>query len=1056
MRQASKKEPANAATRQPLSNFALAQTRIRLKRVAREIERATKHPQNPDTAHDLRVAIRRFTQCLRTFDDLLDPGPVKKMRKKLRRLMDLCGARRDYDVGLQVLAEAGLLADHPAFARFQEHRDHGMRALAHSLQRKQKWAVTDHWRKQLAARKRRPSVVDAAHSGAGVPLEDSGDARWIWSASVRDNAQRALPRLAEEFLQDGDLTAAAHGKPDLLHPFRLRAKRFRYTLEVFAPCYGGGFDAKIRELRGLQDRMGEINDCMVVLKLPGMNRAAAVAVRKLLAVRDATFRKYWSKTFPAAAGNPGNARSPTPIQPSPLTGKNRPLIPKRSPPTGFSAEPREHSAILVLMIRFLACFLFLCLCLFVSLPLPAQSLGNTGTIEGTVTDPSGASVANAEIMIHNLVTGYTQMAMADANGMFRLANLPPNRYHLEVKAPGFNQFSQDIEIRNAVPVQVKATLALASETTTVNVEGAAEAIEVDPSAHTDADRSLIQKLPSGAPGGGLSQAITYSTGGVAADANGFFHPVGDHAQVSYVIDGQPISDQQSKVFSTQLPTSAIQSMQLTTGTPNAEFGDKTSLVVQANTRSGLGAPHLFGNVDATYGTFGQTGGDVGLGFGTAKFGEFFAADGVRSGRFLDTPQFDPIHDAGNNGTIFDRLDYQPNGKDSFHMNFFAARNWTQIPNSLDQLSQDQKLRVLTWSIAPGYQHTLNAHTLLTVNPYIRKDQLNYYASREYAAADTPATQSQQRQLLNWGVKADVATAIGHNNIKYGIDLKQTRLLENFQFGVTDPSFNSPCIFNDGSGVGDPNLTNPNQCAALGFQPNIASNPNVTSTPFSFSLLPYDLSRGGRLFDFHDTGNINQAAIYIQDGLTLGNLEINMGLRVDYYSGLTTQTQPEPRLGLAYNIKRTGTVLRASYARTMETPFNENLLLSSATGAGGLAQTVFGSNSVPISPGWRNQFNTGFQQAIGKFIIVDADYFWKYTHNAFDFSTLLNTNLTFPISWHNSKLDGVTGRVSTTNLKGFQAYWTFGHTRARFFFPGGWRARPARHAAQWQCVSHRSR
>src|SRR6202030_2058730 len=41
---------------------------------------------------------------------------------------------------------------------------------------------------------------------------------------------------------------------------------------------------------------------------------------------------------------------------------------------------------------------------------------------------------------------------------------------------------------------------------------------------------------------------------------------------------------------------------------------------------------------------------------------------------------------------------------------------------------------------------------------------------------------------------------------------------------------------------------------------------------------------------------------------------------------------------------------------------------------------------------------------------------------------------FPIVWHNSKLDGVTGRVSTTNLKGFQAYWTFGHTRARYFPP----------------------
>jgi hypothetical protein len=127
-------------------------------------------------------------------------------------------------------------------------------------------------------------------------------------------------------------------------------------------------------------------------------------------------------------------------------------------------------------------------------------------------------------------------------------------------------------------------------------------------------------------------------------------------------------------------------------------------------------------------------------------------------------------------------------------------------------------------------------------------------------------------------------------------------------------------------------------------------------------------------------------------------------------------------------------LRVAYARTFETPFNENLLLSSATGVGGLAQNVFGAHSVAIQPGFRNQFNTGFQQSIGRWLLIDADYFWKYTHNAYDFSTLLNSTITFPIAWHNSKLDGVTGRVSTIDLHGFQAYWTFGHTRARYFPP----------------------
>jgi hypothetical protein len=670
----------------------------------------------------------------------------------------------------------------------------------------------------------------------------------------------------------------------------------------------------------------------------------------------------------------------------------------------------------------------------------AQSVGNSGTIEGTVVDPSGASVPKAAISIHNASTGYSQTAVTDSSGAFRLGNLPPNPYHLEISASGFAPFSQEVVIRNSLPVQVKAQLALAGSATTVTVEGAAETLENDPTAHVDVDRSQLMKLPSFDPGGGLSQAITYSTGGVAADSNGLFHPLGDHAQTSFVIDGQPISDQQSKVFSTQLPTSAIQGMELITGSPNAEFGDKTSLVAQVTTRSGLGAGKFFGNIDATYGNFGIScpgcnpteGGSIGLGWGTAKFGNFFAADGSNSGRFLDTPEYLPIHDQGNNQTLFDRIDIQPNGKDAFHVNLFAARNWIQIPNDFDQVGQDQRQRVLTWNIAPSYQHTFNQHTLLTINPYIRKDQFNYYPSNP-VSNDFPATQSEQRQLFNWGVRADISTTQGRHNLKYGIDLKQTRLLENFQFGITDPGFNSPCIDATGASVADATLTNPTQCTGAGFQPNTDANPNASS-PFSPALLPFDLSRNGNPFVFHDTGNINEYAFYVQDSITLGNFLISPGFRVDHYVGLVTKTEPEPRLGISYNVKRTKTVLRAAYARTMETPFNENLLLSSATGVGGLAQNLFGSTSVPIAPGFRNQFNGGFQQALGKYILIDADYFWKYTHNAFDFSTLLNTTLTFPISWHNSKLDGVTGRVSTTNIHGFQAYWTFGHTRARYFFP----------------------
>ena len=70
--------------------------------------------------------------------------------------------------------------------------------------------------------------------------------------------------------------------------------------------------------------------------------------------------------------------------------------------------------------------------------------------------------------------------------------------------------------------------------------------------------------------------MTLASPGIAADSNGLFHGLGDHASNSFSVDGQPITDQQSKVFSNQIPVDAVQSMEVIEGAPPAEYGDKTS------------------------------------------------------------------------------------------------------------------------------------------------------------------------------------------------------------------------------------------------------------------------------------------------------------------------------------------------------------------------------------------------------------------------------------------------------------------------------------------------
>ena len=223
----------------------------------------------------------------------------------------------------------------------------------------------------------------------------------------------------------------------------------------------------------------------------------------------------------------------------------------------------------------------------------------SGTIEGMVVDSTGGVVVGAVVEMQNPLTGFKQSATTDGSGAFRFTNVPFNPYHLQVTQQGFSPAAQDVTVRTTVTIAVRITLAVANLQESVSVEvGAGDVLENVPFAHADVDIATLSKLPMISPASGLSDAIVLSSPGVVADSNGFFHPLGDHAQTSFAIDGQPISDQQSKAFSTQVPVNAVQSMEIITGTPNAEFGDKTSLVVNATTRSGLGLTRPRGNVVA--------------------------------------------------------------------------------------------------------------------------------------------------------------------------------------------------------------------------------------------------------------------------------------------------------------------------------------------------------------------------------------------------------------------------------------------------------------------------
>jgi hypothetical protein len=688
-------------------------------------------------------------------------------------------------------------------------------------------------------------------------------------------------------------------------------------------------------------------------------------------------------------------------------------------------------------------FLLLTLSLGLALapPLAAQT-SNSGTVRGQVLDPSGAAIVGATVEIQNPVSGYTRSASTDSQGNFGFDNLPFNPYHLSVTAPRFQATAQDVDVRSPVPIAVNISLKIGTSATTVTVTGESQdLIELTPTEHTDVDRGLFDKLPLESQSSSLSSLITLASPGVVADSNGLFHGFGDHAENSFAVDGQPITDQQSKVFSNQIPVDSIESLEVIEGAPPAQFGGKTSVVAKVTTRSGLGETQPHGDVTASYGTFGTSTEGFDFGYGGKSWGNFISANGLDTSRFLDPPEHDVLHAKGNEENIFDRADYRFSDKDSVQLNLEFTRSWFQTPNTWDQQLQecsvlsfdcsgapyapgsyvlnpitgaplgptDQRSQIRTFNIAPTWTRLVSSHSVLTAGAWVRHDEYNYYPSNDPFSDLGPLqdeTVSQLRFLTNAGARVSWSYVKGINSIDAGVTFEHTFLTENDGFGIVNPGLLKGC----------------------------------TSAACA-TLLPYDLTNGGQLYDYRGHADIREESFYVQDTVKKGPWVFNLGLRGDEYNGLdAVGRQLEPRLGVAYNIKPTNTVFRISYARTLESPFNENLVLSGTGCTNPVVNAImtlaqgFACTTSPLTPGFRNEFHAGLEQAFSKYFVVSGEYIWKYTHNGYDFNVFGTSPITLPIEWSHAKIPGYALRGSLPDFHGLTAFVVMSSVAARFFPP----------------------
>jgi hypothetical protein len=628
-----------------------------------------------------------------------------------------------------------------------------------------------------------------------------------------------------------------------------------------------------------------------------------------------------------------------------------------------------------------------------------------GAIRGKVVGPDGRPMAGVTLQLRNDITGFKAETTTSNEGTFQFFNVPFNPYELHVEAQGFKAAHRTVEVRSAAPTQVDVSLNIATASETVNVvaEPTAAALETDTStSHVDIDKSYISRAPATIASRAMEELIT-ATPGFAKDENGRFHFQGFHSQSQYVVDGQTISDQTGVTFSNSIDPGIAQAIEVIYGNVPAEYGEKPGTVIHLATKSGLGAPFR-GDVYGGGARFGTYEGGLSAGGGSKSFGAFASLNGSWSDRFLDPVNPDNLHNTGDTQRAFVRLDYASDDlRDQLRLTALLGRTHRDVPNTFSQeeAGQDQTVKSRDQNYNLGWTHVLSPRATFDAGAFARLSSFQLVPS----AGDTPATALSDRTLDNYGANAAFTLAGGHHEFKAGGTVKRFPIEETFSFGLTDPALNDP--------------------DAEGYNPDLA---------------PYDLTRGGSLFVFHGKRTGTYAAAYVQDNVRYGGFTANLGLRYDHNSLPTTESQLEPRLGLAYYIPSSRTVLRATYNRVFVTPEYENILFGSSEEAASLVPPAvkdsreLGGGVLLNRSERQNAYTVGVQQGVGAKLRLDVDFWWRRATYPADQDQFLNTGIVFPITFTSGRHDGWDVRLDLAQTHGVRGFVSLGHTRALYVPP----------------------
>jgi len=589
-------------------------------------------------------------------------------------------------------------------------------------------------------------------------------------------------------------------------------------------------------------------------------------------------------------------------------------------------------------------------------------------ITGTVTDQSAHSpVASAEVKLESELLPSARVTATDANGHFSFAGLSPGIYTVSASADKFAAERITVALAPRATQQLDfelSPLPTVLEQTTVRAQTKL-LDETAAATTTTINREQISGLPT-TRRMQLTEIITPFIASAVGSHDNLVHLRGNELSLNTFINGVSFYDNPHQLFTPGLTPDVIQSVNVITGGFPAEFGNRFGGILDVVTRSGFDANN-HGSVTLGASSFQRHNAAFDYGGHTERFGYYVYAQAFESGRFLNTPEPNLLHDFGKGSRAFAQLDYRPGASDFFKLVLTGGGTNFELPNTAEdeEHSRDFFQRNREQTAVLSWDHIFSSSSALSTSLYER------LASARLVLTNDPISiqAGGLRNDLTVGAKSDYSLSLGARHvIKAGIDLMAFRLREDFSF---DPRDNE-----------------------------------IEIEPFNF--------RGRK------TGE--QVSGYFQDQIRVfRNLTANLGLRYDQYSLATSGQALSPRINLAYALPGAHTVLHFAYNRFFSPPPIENQLLSARLGFEGRPPQIARSN----------HYEAGVSHTIGDKLVLRLTGYARTDKNSFETTELANVRIFAPTTFARGKAYGLEFSAQLAEIKrlGLSGYFSYAAQRA---------------------------